>query len=289
MSEQFDDTGALLGFRSEEPPVEEPPVGEQQQEEDIDSESDEPGSPGVDASNDEDNSDAGDSGQEEQVNDDPAGLKAELDTAREKLEATEKSRRDWQSKAMSSDSDLGKALDALSGQAKPQAQSPAKTSTAVDKLKSMDPADMVDAGTVADILEEFRNEQAASKQQNAMNDIASKIDSAVRGKKDLSDVVTHIQENNLGRDPETGLLNDLGNYYKGRTHMLENKLKKAHEDGKIEGAKEAKARKKRQEDMPPVGGSRGEREATPDDPSGLLGIMATRRKARGISSDGGTR
>ena len=33
MSEQFDDTGVLLGFRSDESTSEEPPAGEQQQEE----------------------------------------------------------------------------------------------------------------------------------------------------------------------------------------------------------------------------------------------------------------
>lgn len=289
MSEQFSDTSGILGFRPGEEPTEDPLPDNQQEEEAIDLESDDPGSSEVDASGDDDNSGDAET-TDEGGGDDPAELKAELESLKKQHVEAEKNRREWQSRAMSSDADLGKALDALKGQTPRAEPTTAKSVTpTLDRLKSMEPADVVDAKTVVDAIEEVRGEQETTTQQRQMDDLVGRIGRTVSAKNDLKEVATHMQENDMRRDPEAEILNDLGNYYRGRSHFLESQLKEARENGRKADAKEAKARKERLGDLPSVSGGQVQRETGTRDPSGIVEALMKKRKARGIRKDGSIR
>lgn len=289
MSEQFSDTSGILGFRPGEEPAEEPLPDDQQQDDANDLESDDPGSSEVDASGDDDNSGDAES-EDEGGSDDSVELKAEMESLQKKYDDAEKSRRDWQSKAMSSDSDLSKALDVLKGQNQKADQTTGKSVTpTLDKLESMEPTDVVDAQTVVSVLKEIKGEQTATTQQRQMDDLVGRISRTVSAKNDLKEVATYMQENDLRRDPESDILNDLGNYYRGRSHFLESQLKEARENGRKADVKEAKARKERLGALPSVGGGQVQRETGMRDPSGIIEALMKKRKARGIGKDGSIR
>ncbi len=290
MPEQLDDASSILGVRPAAAEQQEEPAGEQQQEAESNTESEEHGEADADASGDELESEGSETeGDVEQEGEsDPVALAAEIVELKKENKKTELMRRDWQSKAMSADADLGKALDGWKAQSQNVGQQTQTTGkgNVLDRLKAMDPTDVVDAGTMTEILGDYQREQAEISKNMQLNGRLQAIETVVSGKSDLKETVDFFQQNGMERDQEAGMLNTLGNYYRGKTAKLEEQSKKAFADGKIAGAKEAGGRKQRLQKIPPVTGTPGVNEAPLDDPMGLFGIMEQRRKVRGIRQNG---
>ena len=293
MSEQFMDKSTLLGvLPNAGVPVEEVTDSQEQVDADTSTESDDSGQDqdGVDASVDEsqDTDDTGESTEDEGS--------AEGDSVdwKEKYEANEVERRTWQSKAMSSDADLGKALDVLRGSidgSNGNQAEPAKPvgSTVMEKLSKMDGEEVVDVNTMQGLFTDFIAEQQADRnqtqQRTQMDDFNAKMTAELRAQPDLQEV-TEYHKQHLTNDPQTPYLTDLGLYNRAKMKMLEAKNTEAFKQGETEGAKKAKGRQKRLEKLPGQPGTQGERVSVEDDPSGMLNMMLTRRKARGIHADG---
>ena len=297
MTEPFMDTSNILGVLPRETVPAENAVEKQDQVDTENSnESDDSGQDqaGLDASDDDsisadDTDDSGDEGQQDDQGSDPEGLK-------EKLEATELERRDWQSKAMSSDADLGKALDLLgsSGGSNGTQAAPSQppVSKVMEKLDAMDSEEVVDASTMKGLFTDFMAEQQADRntaqQKSQMDDFNSNMSTQLRGYSDLKEVTAFYNEHLTGR-PEVRFLTDLGRYQFGKAEMLEAKTKEVFNKGKAEGAKGAVGRTERLRKLPGTTGAQGERLSVENDPSGVVNHMQQRRQARGIRPDGSIR
>jgi hypothetical protein len=288
-NEQFADISTLVGIRSDT--AEEPQeVDTQEIETDDSMESDEPEQ--VDASEDEPVDDDGVEADSEE--DEGESEESDIEALKIQLEEKEQQRRDWQSKAMQSDDDNQKLLDALSSKSTaPASDKPEVGSQALEKLAALSNDEVVDAGTLKEVIQDFFTSQQTSTQKQKLNDLVRQVDEAVSAKPDVDKVQDFYKQNRMNRDRESGLLNDLGNFYRAENAMLKEQLKKAREKGKVDGAKEQIKRQAKLKAIPPVSGAKGANASgsvsIQDDPSGILNRMMQRRKSRGIRTDGSIR
>ncbi len=292
-NESFSDITGLVGIRPES--ADEEASESESQESEVDSNEESGELEQADASKEESaEGDEEESQGEEGDESEGESEESEIKALKAQVADKEQQRRDWQGKAMSSDSDLGKALDALAVKTTATAKEvPDASAQAMEKLAGLGNDEMVDAGTLKEVLQTITTAQQANSQQQTMDGLTNRINEAVREKSDLSDVQEFYKQNSMSRDKDANLTNDLGNYWRARALRTENQLKEAGDKGKAEGAKTEQKRQKRLKKIPSVSGSQADSTSRDvseqDDPSGIINRMAARRKARGIRPDGAIR
>ena len=295
MSDQFMDTSNLLGVmpRTEDSADATEEIQDQVETEATD-ESDDPGQDQaeMDASKEDSQTtnDTDDSSEEEEQQDE----QPDVDELNHQLQVVGRDRSEWQRKYDQAESDNRKLIDALDSRVSGNGLEATKPSTSktMDKLNAMEGDDLLDAGTLKEVLGGFIAEQQADRdaaqQKNQIDDLNSRMSAELRAKPDLREVTQYFKQH-LSDSPEASMMTNLGLYYFASGKMLDQKNKEAFKAGKTEGAKSATGRQERLNKLPSQAGTQGQRVSSEADPSGILDIMKERRIARGIRTDGSIR
>ncbi len=282
----------LTGRARPAPALEESPEGDQLQDEpgeeivsqdensELESGEEDDGSP--DASENEDTGDE---------NDQPAGKSAgksdseELVSLRKELADLEKKRANWQSRASASESDLTKALDLVKnaiGQSDNGASNGAGDEVTLEGL-GIDRETVMDPDALDKIVNHINSQRAADTQIATNNNHVAGINAATEKHKDIDEIASYFNENNMGNRDEAFYLNNLGRYHFAKAEKLEGEVKQLKADHKIELAKISKQRQQRQkrnDDIPSMPSGSAPRQT----PRSKLGVTAQmlldRQKAR---------
>ena len=190
---------------------------------------------------------------------------------RAKIAKMERDRRGEQSKAaqaenkhLESESDLAVAIERLS-----QAIADPSAGDGADRNGSGDPVtleslglnkdDFVDPEGMEKVFQAINAKQGQANRQSRVTAVEGQIRESLKGKNDIDEVHSFSSKRSLGDHPDAGLLTGLGQYYLGRSLMLEEQIENAEKAHKAELAKAKKGAGERQERLASQPGQPGGR------------------------------